>query len=102
MRKKLKSMIQDSVRFVKEDWASNPWRFVGETWNAISALLCAAIMAWAAPDVNKVLMVTYPLWLSGTIINVFCSRSRGSFGTFAMAVSMTIIDLWGFFNLLYK
>lgn len=86
--------------FVRRDFNSHPWRFVAETWNWASGLIAAIIFAVTAPNVP--FLITYPVWLSGTILNIFCARSRGSFGVMMMAISMTIIDIYGFTRILLQ
>lgn len=80
--------------YVKQDWASNPLRLIGETYNAFTALATAIIFALMAPNVPY--NITYPLWLSGTIIMIFCGMSRNSFGIVSMSIVMTIIDIFGY------
>jgi hypothetical protein len=92
--------IQATIDWIKADWHANPWRLAAETWNWISCLIAAAVFALTAPDVP--FLWTYPIWLSGTILNIFCAYSRNSFGTLMMAISMTIIDLAGYIRLLLQ
>lgn len=80
--------------YVKQDWAGNPLRLIGETYNAFTALATAIIFALMAPNVPY--NITYPLWLSGTIIMIFCGMSRNSFGIVSMSIVMTIIDIFGY------
>ena len=81
-------------QYIQADWTSNPWRLMGETYNAITALATALIFAFMAPDVPY--GITYPLWLSGTVIMIFCGMSRNSFGIVSMSIVMTIIDTVGY------
>lgn len=90
--------IGQGWQFIRRDFHSHPWRFVAETWNWISCIIAAVIFAVTVPNVP--FLWTYPIWLSGTILNIFCARSRGSFGTMMMAISMTIIDICGLTRLL--
>lgn len=80
--------------YILTDWHSNPWRLLGETYNAITALATALIFAFMAPNVPY--GITYPLWLSGTTIMVFCGLSRNSFGIVSMSMTMTVIDTVGY------
>lgn len=84
--------------YVNADWHSNPWRLMGETYNAVTALATAIIFASMAPHVPY--GITYPLWLSGTTVMIFCGVSRGSFGIVSMSIVMTIIDTVGYARLL--
>ncbi len=85
-------------QYISDDWHSNPWRLVGETYNAVTALATALIFAFLAPNVPY--GITYPLWLSGTIIMIFCGMSRNSFGIVSMSIVMTIIDVVGYLRFL--
>jgi hypothetical protein len=67
---------------------------VGESYNAVTALATAIIFAFMAPDVPY--GITYPLWLSGTTIMIFCGISRNSFGIVSMSIVMTVIDTVGY------
>jgi len=67
---------------------------MGETYNAVTALATAVIFAFMAPNVPY--NITYPLWLSGTTIMIFCGLSRGSVGIVSMSITMTIIDSVGY------
>ena len=85
-------------QWVIADWRSNPWRLAGETYNAVTALATAVIFAAMAPHVPY--GVTYPLWLSGTTVMIFCGVSRGSVGIVTMSVVMTVIDTIGYLRFL--
>jgi len=89
---------RNAIVWVKEDWKSNPWRLSAETYNAFTALATAIIFALMAPDVPY--NITYPLWLSGTFLMIFCGISRGSFGIVVMSIVMTIIDTFGYIRFL--
>ena len=85
---------QRTKQYVRDDWCSNPWRLMGESYNAVTALATAIIFAFMAPAVPY--GITYPLWLSGTVIMIFCGISRNSFGIVSMSIVMTIIDTVGY------
>jgi hypothetical protein len=90
--------INTTLAWIKQDWRSNPWRLTAETYNAFTALATAIIFATMAPNVPY--LITYPLWLSGTFLMIFCGISRGSVGMVTMSVVMTIIDAVGYARLL--
>jgi hypothetical protein len=90
--------INNTLEWIKQDWRSNPWRLSAETYNAFTALATAIIFATMAPNVPY--LITYPLWLSGTFLMIFCGISRGSVGMVTMSVVMTIIDAVGYARLL--
>jgi hypothetical protein len=96
----MKLALQTTVQWIKNDWHSNPWRLAGETWNCVATLTAAIIFAITAPNVP--FLWTYPIWLSGTILMIFCGISRGSMGIVVLSVCMTIIDLSGYIRLLLE
>ena len=90
--------IKQVCGWVKEDFQAHPARFLAETYNAFTALATAIIFALMAPNVPY--GVTYPLWLSGTILMIFCGISRNSTGIVVMSTMMTIIDVFGYIRFL--
>ena len=91
---------KSAKEWIKADWNANPWRLTAETYNAFTALATAVIFAFMAPNVPY--EITYPLWLSGTFLMIFCGISRGSFGMVVMSVVMTIIDTYGYIRFLLQ
>ena len=98
MIQKIQRHFKNTKEWVVADWQSNPWRLSAETYNAFTALATAVIFAQMAPNVPY--GITYPLWLSGTFLMIFCGISRGSFGMVVMSVVMTIIDTYGYIRFL--
>ena len=92
--------FNNAKEWVVADWKSNPWRLAAETYNAFTALATAVIFAQLAPNVPY--EITYPLWLSGTTLMIFCGLSRGSVGMVVMSVVMTIIDTYGYIRFLLQ
>ena len=87
-------LVKQTKQFFREDWQSNPFRLCAEIYNAFTALATALIFAFMAPNVPY--GITYPLWLSGTALMIYCGWSRGSVGVVVMSVVMTIIDVVGY------
>jgi hypothetical protein len=100
MSLQLRKQLAGVISWVKADWYANPWRLTAETYNAFTALATAIIFAFMAPDVPY--GITYPLWLSGTFLMIFCGISRGSVGMVVMSVVMTIIDTFGYIRFLLQ
>jgi hypothetical protein len=96
----IRKQYQTAVEWISADWKANPWRLMAETYNALTALTTAIIFATMAPHVPY--GITYPLWLSGTFLMIFCGLSRGSFGMVVMSVIMTIIDTYGYVRFLLQ
>ena len=93
------NFLNTTMEWVKRDWNENPWRLAAETYNAFTALATAIIFALLAPNVPY--EITYPLWLSGTFLMIFCGISRGSVGIVTMSVVMTVIDAFGYVRFLF-
>jgi hypothetical protein len=93
------NFLNTTIEWIKRDWTENPWRLAAETYNAFTALATAIIFALMAPNVPY--EITYPLWLSGTFLMIFCGISRGSVGIVTMSVVMTIIDVFGYIRFLF-
>ena len=100
MKKSLITLCQRTAEFIVADWRSHPWRFAAESYNMTTALSTAILFAIMAPNIP--FGITYPLWLSGTILAIFTCRSRGSTGGVAMAVVMTVIDTLGYIRFLFN
>lgn len=100
MLQQIQTHLNNTANWIKADWDSNPLRLAAETYNAFTALATAVIFALMAPNVPY--GITYPLWLSGTFIMIFCGISRGSFGVVIMSVVMTIIDTFGYIRFLLQ
>ena len=96
----MKQAVSNTINWIKSDWHENPLRLAAETYNAFTALATAVIFAQMAPNVPY--GITYPLWLSGTALMIFCGFSRGSFGMVVMSVIMTIIDTYGYIRFLLQ
>ena len=96
----MNSILLRVLHWIKVDWRENPWRLIAETYNTITALTTAVIFALMAPDVPY--NITYPLWLSGTVLMIFCGLSRGSFGIVTMSIIMTTIDTYGYLRFLLQ
>jgi hypothetical protein len=98
MIQKIRHHFNLTKKWVAADWNANPWRLSAETYNAFTALATAIIFAQMAPNVPY--GITYPLWLSGTFLMIFCGISRGSVGMVVMSVVMTVIDTYGYIRFL--
>lgn len=96
----MSGLIANISTWIKSDWNENPWRLAAETYNACTALATAIIFAQMAPNVPY--GITYPLWLSGTTLMIFCGLSRGSVGMVVMSATMTIIDTYGYIRFLLQ
>ena len=100
MLQQLQTQLNNTADWIRADWNSNPLRLLAETYNAFTALSTAVIFALMAPNVPY--EITYPLWLSGTFLMIFCGISRGSFGVVVMSVIMTVIDTYGYIRFLLQ
>ena len=92
--------LRSILQWIREDWASNPVRFVLEVLAWSASIGCSITMAIIAPDVPWLIM--YPLWIVNCSIFAWASYTRGSFGMLANFLLLTTIDSTGFIRLLIE
>lgn len=76
--------------WVKEDWKSNPVRFVVEVTAWAISIGMAILMAATLPNSPWVPM--YIIWITGHIMYLWAAWTRGSFGMLANYLLLTAID----------
>ena len=90
----------DTVKFVRDDWQTNPIRVVLEGINWMLNLAVALLFAFTVPNVP--LLLCYTLFLIAIGISIYTSISRGSFGLLATSITIFIIDFIAWIKLLYS
>lgn len=93
------SFFDQTIAWIKQDWASHRLRFCLEFIAWIISISCAIAMALTAP--NPPLHILYPVWISGCLIYAGCSYSRGSFGMLANYMLLVTIDSIGFIRMMF-
>jgi hypothetical protein len=86
-------LFKPTFDWIKDDWNSNPVRFVVELLAWGVSVICSVTMAVTVP--NPPLMVLYPIWISGCAMYSWAAYSRKSFGMLANYILLTTIDSIG-------
>lgn len=87
-----------TLQWIKDDWRSNPTRFVFELLAWAISIGCSLTMAITVP--NPPLLLLYPVWISGCAIYAWAAYTRKSFGMLANYILLTTIDTIGLFRML--
>ena len=87
-----------TLQWIKDDWNSNPFRFVIELPAWAISIGCSITMAVTVP--NPPLLVLYPVWISGCALYAWASYTRKSFGMLANYILLTTIDTYGLIRML--
>ena len=85
--------------WIKEDYASNPFRFVVEFVAWAISIGCSITMAFTVP--NPPLIFLYPVWISGCAMYAWAGYTRQSFGMLANYMFMIAIDCVGLTRMIY-
>ena len=91
-------VFRPTVDWIKDDWRSNPVRFVAEFVAWLISIGCAIGMALTVPD--PPLLILYPVWIVGCTIYAWAAYTRRSFGMLANYILLTTIDAIGLVRLL--
>ena len=87
-----------TIEWIKEDYTSNPFRFVCEVIGMISNLIASLILMWYSP--NPPMFVAYIFFLVATCFLMYGAFSRKSFGFTVMYLVYLAIDGIGFIKTL--
>jgi len=87
-----------TLQWIKDDYRTNPFRFVLELLGWAISIGCSITMAFTVP--NPPLILLYPVWISGCAIYAYASYSRKSFGMLANYILLTSIDTFGLIRML--
>jgi hypothetical protein len=89
-----------TLKFLQDDWKSNPLRLAMETVNWALNLAIALIFTITVPNVP--LLIVYPIFFVALSISIYSAISRGSFGLLVTSITLFIIDAIGFIRLLFN
>jgi hypothetical protein len=87
-----------TLQWIKDDWSSNPFRFIVELLAWAVSIGCSITMALTVP--NPPLLVLYPIWISGCAMYAWAAWTRKSFGMLANYILLTAIDTFGLVRML--
>ena len=96
----MNDIIFNIFSWIKEDYASNRWRFVVELIAWAISIGCSITMALTVP--NPPLIILYPIWITGCCMYAWASYTRQSFGMLLNYALLVSIDSVGLMRMLTK
>ena len=87
------NIFQPTLQWIKDDFASNPFRFCIELLAWAISIGCSITMAVTVPF--PPLLVLYPIWISGCAMYAWAAYTRKSFGMLANYLLLVAIDTIG-------
>lgn len=87
------TVFQQTLRWIKDDWNSNKFRFLVELIAWAISIGCSITMALTVP--NPPLLFLYPVWIAGCAMYAWAAWTRRSFGMLANYMLLVTIDAVG-------
>jgi hypothetical protein len=91
-------IFQNTWSWIKDDYRTNPFRFVMELLAWAISIGCSITMASTVP--NPPLLALYPVWIAGCAIYGWAAYTRKSFGMLANYLLLVTIDFIGLTRML--
>ena len=91
-------ILLNIYNYIKDDYTTNPLRFVVEVTAWIISVGCSVTMALTVP--YPPLLILYPIWISGCAMYAWASYTRKSFGMIANYMLLVTIDSVGLVRML--
>jgi hypothetical protein len=91
-------LFAGTIKWIKDDWASNRFRFCVELIAWAISIGCSITMALTVP--NPPLLLLYPTWIFGCSLYAWAAYTRKSFGMLANYLLLTTIDTVGLIRML--
>ena len=91
-------LFRPTFQWIKDDWASNRFRFCVELLAWAISIGCSITMAVTVP--TPPLLALYPVWISGCALYAWAAYTRKSFGMLANYILLTTIDTIGLLRML--
>ena len=92
------TIFKPTIDWIKDDWASNRFRFCVELLAWGISIGCSITMAVTVP--NPPLLTMYPIWIFGCSLYAWAAFTRKSFGMLANYLLLTTIDSIGLMRML--
>ena len=92
------TIFKPTIEWIKEDYASHPFRFAVELLAWAISIGNSITMAITVP--NPPLLVLYPIWITGCALYAWAAYTRKSFGMLANYILLTTIDSIGLLRML--
>ena len=86
-------LLRPTFDWIKDDFASNRFRFCVELLAWAISIGCSITMALTVP--NPPLLYLYPIWIVGCGLYAWAAWTRKSFGMLANYILLTTIDSVG-------
>ena len=90
--------LKPTVDWIKDDYTTNPIRFIIELVAWAISIGCSLTMAATVP--NPPLIILYPIWITGCSLYAWAAFSRKSFGMLANYMLLVGIDAVGLVRML--
>jgi hypothetical protein len=87
-----------TIEWIRNDYASNRFRFSVELFAWAISIGCAITMAATVP--HPPLLVLYPIWITGCAMYAWAAWTRRSFGMLVNYILLTAIDTIGLVRML--
>jgi len=94
----MNDIVINAFDWIKNDWASNRFRFIIEFVAWAISIGCALTMALTVP--NPPLLVLYPIWIAGCLMYAWAAWTRKSAGMLANYILLSTIDTVGLIRML--
>ena len=91
-------IFRPTFDWIRDDWASNKFRFIVELFAWVISIGCSITMAVTVP--NPPLLALYPVWIAGCAMYAWAAYTRKSFGMLANYILLTAIDTFGLVRML--
>ena len=91
-------ILLNIYNYIKDDYSTNPLRFVVEVTAWIISVGCSVTMALTVPQ--PPLLILYPIWITGCAMYAWASYTRKSFGMIANYILLVSIDSIGLVRML--
>ena len=92
--------LTPTVDWIKDDYNTNPFRFIVELLAWAISVGCAVAMAVTVP--NPPLLALYPIWITGCAMYAWAAYTRKSFGMLANYMLLVGIDTVGLGRMLWN
>lgn len=91
-------VLSQIANYIKDDYTTNPFRFVVEVAAWLVSVGCSVTMALTVPQ--PPLLILYPIWISGCAMYAWAAYTRKSFGMIANYILLVTIDSIGLVRML--
>jgi len=91
-------ILLNIYNYIKDDYSTNPLRFIVEVTAWAISVGCSVTMALTVP--YPPLLILYPIWITGCAMYAWASYTRKSFGMIANYILLVTIDSVGLVRML--